>query len=169
MATIEDYADYVGAARAALPHCDGLLATAQPLGDLAAVGAITSNHRTYLSLNRTGLAGSAFELDDRLVTTVARAAVAGWTGIKHMTRIDLTEPLTAPALELLGRVIDEAAAAGLEALIECVGWRDGHMARDTDTIVFAAIIAHDMGAPILKVPVPDEGPGKRGRQPWTGW
>jgi DhnA family fructose-bisphosphate aldolase class Ia len=160
VATIENYADYVGAIRAALPHCDGILATAKPLADLAAGGALTERHRTYLSLNRTGLAGSAFELDDRLVTTVARAQADGWTGIKHMTRIDLGDTHTAPALELLGRVIDEAASAGLEALIECVGWRDGKMARDTDTIVYAAILAHDMGAPVLKVPVPDEHSGE---------
>lgn len=159
VATIETYADYVGAIRAALPHCDGILATAQPLADLAASGAVDEQHRTYLSLNRTGLAGSAFELDDRLVTSVAQAAADGWTGVKHMTRIDLTDPHTAPALELLGQVIDEAAATGLEALIECVGWRDGQMARDTDTIVYAAVIAHDLGAPLLKVPVPDEEPG----------
>jgi DhnA family fructose-bisphosphate aldolase class Ia len=160
VATIEDYAAYVGAAAAALPYCDGILATAQPLGDLATTGALSERHRTYLSLNRTGLSGSAFELDDRLVTSVARAAADGWTGIKHMTRIDLADPHTAPALELLGRVLDEAAAAGLEALVECVGWRGGRMARDTDTIVRAAIVAHDMGAPVLKVPVPDVAPGE---------
>ena len=48
--------------------------------------------RTYLSLNRTGLAGSAFELDDRLVATVERAAADGWTGVKLMTRIDPRRP-----------------------------------------------------------------------------
>jgi DhnA family fructose-bisphosphate aldolase class Ia len=155
VATIENYNDYVGAIRAALPHCDGILATAQPLADLSACGAVGEHHRTYLSLNRTGLAGSAFELDDRLVTSVARAAADGWTGIKHMTRIDLGDPHTAPALELLGRVLDESAAAGLDALIECVGWRDGRMARDTDTVVQTAVIGHDLGAPVLKAPVPD--------------
>jgi len=159
VATIERYADYVGAIRAALPHCDGILATAQPLADLVSCGALAEEHRTYLSLNRTGIAGSAFELDDRLVTSVARAVADGWTGIKHMTRIDLTDPHTAPALELLGRVLDDAASAGLEALVECVGWRDGRMARDTDTVVQAAIIGNDLGAPVLKVPVPDVAPG----------
>ena len=70
------------------------------------------HHKTYLSINRTGLAGSAFELDDRLVASVARAAADGWTGIKHMVRIDLADPHTAPALELLGRVLEEPAAPG---------------------------------------------------------
>jgi DhnA family fructose-bisphosphate aldolase class Ia len=153
--TVEGYAAYLAALTAALAACDGILASRQPLADLAASGALGPQHRTYLSINRTGLAGSAFELDDRLVTTVDRAAADGWTGIKHMTRIDLTDPLTAPALELLGSVIDDARAAGVEALIESLSWRDGAMARDTEAIVLAAVIAHDMGAPLLKVPVPD--------------
>jgi hypothetical protein len=53
---------------------------------------ISPRHRTYLSLNRTGLAGSVFELDDRLVASVPRAGADGWTGVKHMTRIDMADP-----------------------------------------------------------------------------
>jgi len=151
--TIERYADYVGALRQALPSCDGILATAQPMADLAAGGHL-AHHRTYLSINRSGLAGSAFELDDRLVASVARAASDGWTGVKHMTRIDLGDPMTSPALELLGQVLEQARAAELEALVEPLVWRDGQVASDTDAIVFAAVIAHDMGAPVIKVPVP---------------
>ena len=157
--TVEHYARYLDALRAALPSCDGVLASTQPLRDLAAVGALGPRHRTYLSINRTGLAGSVFELDDRLVASVAGAAAEGWTGVKHMTRIDLSDSMTAPALELLGRVLEEARAAGLEALVEPLSWRDGHVARDTDSIVLAAVVAHDMGAPVLKVPVPDAAPG----------
>jgi DhnA family fructose-bisphosphate aldolase class Ia len=157
--TIERYADYVASARAALAHCDGILASAQPLADLAGSGAITERHRTYLSLNRTGLAGSAFELDDRLVATVARAAAEGWAGVKYMTRIDLDDGRTAAALELLGQVLEDSRRAGLEALVESVPWRNGSMARDTDSVVAAAIVAHDLGAPVLKVPVPDRPPG----------
>lgn len=157
--TIEPYRTYVAALTAALEFSDGILASTQPLRDLADLGAIEDRHRTYLSLNRTGLAASAFELDDRLVATVELAAADGWTGIKHMTRIDLTDPLTAPALELLGKVLESAEAFELEALVESLSWRDGKVARDTDSIVFAAIVAHDLGAPVLKVPVPDVEPG----------
>jgi DhnA family fructose-bisphosphate aldolase class Ia len=153
--TIERYASYLEALSAALAWCDGVLASTQPLRDLASSGALGPRHRTYLSLNRTGLAGSTFELDDRLVTTVERAAADGWTGVKHMTRIDLGDPRTAPALELLGTVLEQARLAGLEALVEPLTWRDGHVARDTNSIVRAAVVAHDIGAPVLKVPVPD--------------
>jgi DhnA family fructose-bisphosphate aldolase class Ia len=157
--TTEHYGELVSSLAKALPSCDGILATAQPLGDLVSAGHIEPRHRTYLSLNRTGLAGSAFELDDRLVASVGRARRDGWTGIKHMTRIDLADPLTAPALELLGQVLEQAAEAGLEALIEPLVWRDGRVARDTDSVVLAAVIAHDMGAPVVKVPVPAVAPG----------
>jgi DhnA family fructose-bisphosphate aldolase class Ia len=157
--TTENYADLVEALGRALPFCDGLLASVQPLDDLQASGHLTADHRTYLSINRTGLAGSAFELDDRLVASVPRAAADGWTGIKHMTRIDLSDPLTAPALELLGQVLEQSRAAGLEALIEPLVWRDGRVARDTDSVVLAAVIAHDLGAPVIKVPVPAVTPG----------
>jgi DhnA family fructose-bisphosphate aldolase class Ia len=162
--TTENYRDYVRALAEALPSCDGILATAQPLNDLAAAGHVTRAHRTYLSLNRTGLAGSAFELDDRLVATVPRAETEGWTGVKHMTRIDMADQQTAAALELLGRVLEEARAAGLEALVEPLVWREGRVARDTDAIVLAAVIAHDMGAPVLKVPIPAVTPGQERRR-----
>ncbi len=158
--TTENYAQWVGALGKALPHCDGILATAQPLGDLVRDGYVTSRHRTYLSLNRTGLAGSVFELDDRLVASVDRAARDGWNGVKHMTRIDMADVQTSAALELLGQVLEQARAARLEALIEPLVWRDGRVARDTDSVVFAAVIAHDIGAPVLKVPVPAEAPGR---------
>lgn len=159
--TVERYDEYLAALTAAVAHCDGVLASAQPLADLRRSGALGPAHRTYLSLNRTGLAGTVFELDDRLVASVERAAADGCSGVKHMTRIDDADPLTAGALELLGRVLEAAQAAGLEALVEVFGWRDRRMARDTDSIVRAAVIAHDLGAPLLKVPVPDEPSGER--------
>jgi len=159
VATIERYADYLAALQAALPHCDGILATVQPLSDLAASGSLRPDQRTYLSINRTGLAGSAFELDDRLVASVGRAARDGWTGVKLMTRISMDDPNGAAALELLGQVLEEALTAGLDALIEPVLWRDGRMSDRIDDVVMAAVIAHDLGAPLLKVPVPEAGPG----------
>jgi len=157
--TVERYDDYLAAIGAALPHCDGILATAQPLGDVAAAGRLRPGQRTYLSINRTGLAGTAFELDDRLVASVGRVAGDGWTGVKLMTRIAPDDPAGAAALELLGRVLEEAVVAGLEALVEPVVWRDGRMSRVPDDVVLAAVVAHDLGAPLLKVPVPDLPPG----------
>jgi DhnA family fructose-bisphosphate aldolase class Ia len=157
--TTENWADFFGSLAKAMPYCDGILATAQPLQALADAGHVTALHRTYLSINRTGLAGSVFELDDRLVASVSRAAADGWTGVKHMTRIDMDDRVTASALELLGRVLEEARAAGLEALVEPLTWSEGRIRRDAEGVVLAAVIAHDMGAPVVKVPVPAASPG----------
>jgi len=153
--TIENYDRYLEVIRSVMPMCDGLLASSQPLGDLLASGSVEPGKKTYLSLNRTGLAGSAFELDDRLVARVESAAGAGLTGVKQMVRIDHSDPLTAGALELLGRVLEDGRAAGLEVMVEALPWRDGRIARDADSIVLAAVIAHDMGAPLLKLPTPE--------------
>jgi DhnA family fructose-bisphosphate aldolase class Ia len=162
--TTENWADFSGALARALPFCDGVLATAQPLTFLAAAGHVTALHRTYLSINRTGLVGSVFELDDRLVASVRRAAADGWTGVKHMTRIDFDDPVTASALELLGQVLEQARDAGLEVLVEPLVWHEGRVQRDTDAVVTAAVIAHDLGAPVIKVPVPAVSPGAERRR-----
>jgi DhnA family fructose-bisphosphate aldolase class Ia len=159
--TIEDHGALLDAVAAAMAHCDGILATAQPLGDLVEQKVVDpGRHLIYLSINRTGLAGASFELDDRLVASVDRAAEDGWTGVKLMTRIDLDSPHTPAALELLGQVLEDARRAGLDALVEAVRWRDGRMSNDVDDVVYASVIAHDLGAPLLKVPVPaaDAGP-----------
>jgi DhnA family fructose-bisphosphate aldolase class Ia len=156
--TVEPYGEYLAALRAALPACDGILASRQPLGHLVDSGAVLSSQRTYLSVNRTGLAGSAFELDDRLVAPVRLAAELGYTGIKHMTRIDLRDPATAGALELLGQVLSDARSLGLDALIEPLAWKDSAVDRTTDGIAYAAVVAHDLGAPLVKVAVPADVP-----------
>ena len=158
--TVERYQDYLDALRAALPYCHGILASTQPLADLVAGGAVGPGQRTYLSVNRTGLAGSVFELDDRLVAPLELATGAGYTGIKLMTRIDLTDPASAGGLELLGQVLAAAHRLGLEALIEPLSWKNGEIDRSTGGIVYAAVVAHDLGAPLIKVPVPgDAKPG----------
>jgi DhnA family fructose-bisphosphate aldolase class Ia len=156
--TVERYADYLAALRAALPACDAVMASAQPLADLAAE-AVASGQSTLLSLNRTGLAGTAFELDDRLVSTVAGAARRGYTGVKVMTRVDPTDRSGADQLEMLGAVIEQASAAQLSCLVEPLTWTHGAMDRGVDGIIWSAIIAHDLGAPLLKVPVPDAAAG----------
>jgi len=156
--TIENYGDYLAALRTALPFCDALMASAQPLGDLAADG-VTPAQATLLSINRTGLAGTVFELDDRLVASVARAKDDGYTGVKVMTRVDKSDPGGAAQLEMLGQVLEGSRALGLECMVEPLTWTDGRMDTTVDGIVWSAVVAHDMGAPLLKVPVPALDPG----------
>lgn len=156
--TIERWDDLLAALRAALPHCDGLMATTRPLVELK--GDLARGQTAWLSLNRTGLAGTPFELDDRLVATCARAADLGCDGIKHMVRIDRRDPATARALELLGEVLEASRVLGLRTMIESLSWRDGVIDRSIDGVVSAAVIANDVGADILKLPVPDAEAGR---------
>ena len=93
------------------------------------------------------------------MTTVRRAVAEGCSGVKVMVRIDPADPHTAAGLELVGRVVDEAHEAGLDAMVEALPWRAGATWRDTDAVVNAAVVVHDMGARLLKVPVPDEPAG----------
>jgi 2-amino-4,5-dihydroxy-6-oxo-7-(phosphonooxy)heptanoate synthase len=44
-------------------------------------------------------------------------------------------------------------------MVEALPWRDDRIARDADSVVLAAVIAHDLGAPLLKLPTPDVEPG----------
>jgi DhnA family fructose-bisphosphate aldolase class Ia len=155
--TVERYADYLAALRAALPACDAVMASAQPLADLAREG-VASGQATLLSLNRTGLAGTAFELDDRLVASVGRAVADVYTGVKVMTRVDRDDPGGAVQLEMLGQVLEQAHKADVSCLVEPLTWTSGAVDRTVDGIIWSAVIAHDMGAPLLKVPVPDVTP-----------
>jgi DhnA family fructose-bisphosphate aldolase class Ia len=153
---VEHYRRWLDALLEAMPHCQAVMASPRPLDDLAAADPAKP---AYLSVNRTGLAGSAFELDDRLIATPARAKAEGRAGVKHMCRIDLSDPASAGALELLGRVLEEAAALGLDAMVEPLAWSSSAVDRSVEAILLAAVVAHDMGAPLLKVPVPDVAPG----------
>lgn len=155
--TIERYHDYLTALSTVIPACDGVVASAQPLGHLVASTTIAWDQRSYLSINQTGLAGSAFELDDRVVASLDGAAVAGYTGVKLTTRIDLSDRITARALEVLGRVIEDARRLRIEALIEPLSWSGGAVDRTTPAIVLASVVAHDLGAPVLTLPVPIDG------------
>jgi DhnA family fructose-bisphosphate aldolase class Ia len=60
--------------------------------------------------------------------------------------------------------LEDARGAGLEALVEPLVWREGRVSRDPDDIVLAAVVAHDMGAPVIKVPVPAAPPGPERRR-----
>jgi class I fructose-bisphosphate aldolase len=76
----------------------------------------------------------------------------------------MADPVSSSALELLGQVLEQAREAGLEALIEPLIWADGRVHRDTEAIVLATVIAHDLGAPVIKVPVPAAEPGEERRR-----
>ena len=112
--------DLLDRLRAALadPRVDGALATADILDDLLLLGAL-EDKVVFSSMNRGGLAGSTFELDDRMTAATAEAtATAKMNGGKMLCRIDLDDPGTVATLEACARAVDELAARGLIAMLE---------------------------------------------------
>ena len=112
--------DLLDRLRAALadPGVDGVLATADILDDLLLLGAL-EDKVVFSSMNRGGLAGAQFELDDRMTaTTAAATAAARMNGGKMLCRIDLDDPGTVSTLEACARAIDELASHGLIAMLE---------------------------------------------------
>lgn len=100
------------------PGVGGVLGTADVLEDLLLLGAL-DDKIVLGSMNRGGIPGSAFEIDDRFTGyDAASIAAAGFDGGKMLLRIDPTDPATAGTLEACSRAVSELAARRLAAVIE---------------------------------------------------
>jgi hypothetical protein len=161
-----DRNDLLGRLQAALsrPGVDGLLATADIVEDLLLLGAL-EDKVVITSMNRGGIAGSAFEMDDRMSAFDVRATIeGGFNGGKMLTRIDLEDPGTVATLESCGRAVSELGRAGLVAMLEpFISFRkDGRVANDLtpDAVIRSMHIAQGLGASSahtwLKLPVVEE-------------
>jgi len=147
-----------------MPGVDGVLATADIIEDLLLLGALDGKV-VIGSMNRGGLAGSAFELDDRMTGhTAADIADAGLDGGKMLLRLDFDDPATVTTLESCARSIDLLASRGLMALIEpFICHRvDGRVRNDLrpEAVVRAVAVASGLGGTSaytwLKLPVVEE-------------
>lgn len=100
------------------PGVDGVLASPDILDDLLLLG-LLEDRVVFGTMNRGGLQGASFELDDRFTAMDAEAiAAAGLDGGKMLTRICFDDAGTAATLEASGRAVSELAARGLVALVE---------------------------------------------------
>ncbi|ANY10386.1 class I fructose-bisphosphate aldolase [Pseudonocardia sp. HH130630-07] len=117
MASRTDLLDRLTAALSR-PGVDGILGTADILEDLLLLGAL-ENKVVMSSMNRGGIQGASFELDDRQTGYDVQSTVdAGFDAIKTLTRVDLDDPGSLRTLELCARVITEANRARIVAMIE---------------------------------------------------
>jgi hypothetical protein len=157
-----DRGDLLDRLRTALenPGCNGVLATADILEDLLLLGALDGKV-VFGSMNRGGLAGAAFEIDDRFTgMTAAALSRMGFDGGKMLTRIDLADDRTAPTLEATAQAVDALADRGLVAMVEpFISRREGgKIVNDltTDGVVKSVAIASGLGSTSaytwLKVP-----------------
>jgi hypothetical protein len=100
------------------PGVDGLLACADIVEDLLLLGALEGKVLIG-SMNRGGLQGAAFELDDRFTGYDARGcAEMGLNGGKMLTRIALGDHGTVSTLTAAAQAVNELAELELMALIE---------------------------------------------------
>jgi hypothetical protein len=144
------------------PGVDGVLGTADILEDLLLLGAL-EDKVVIASMNRGGLAGARFELDDRFTAyDPAAVAAAGFTGGKMLCRIDLDDPGTVATLQACADAVTGLAGRGLMAMVEpFLSGRtaDGKVRNDlsTEAVVKSVAIAAGLGATSaytwLKLPV----------------
>jgi DhnA family fructose-bisphosphate aldolase class Ia len=100
------------------PGVDGVLATADIIEDLLLLGAL-EDKVVIGSMNRGGLQGATFELDDRFTGyDAATIAAMGYDGGKMLARIDLADAGSVATLESCGHAVTELAARNLMAMVE---------------------------------------------------
>lgn len=144
------------------PGVDGVLATADILDDLLLLGALDGKV-VIGSMNRGGLAGAAFELDDRFTGHRPRDIERlGFDAGKLLLRIDYDDPGSLRTLESTARVIDEMAERRLPVFVEpflCRRRDDGTLRNDlsaeavTKSIAIASGLGGSSAYTWLKVPV----------------
>ncbi|HEY3261968.1 MAG TPA: hypothetical protein VGJ95_17195 [Pseudonocardiaceae bacterium] len=148
----------------ARPGVNGVLGTPDIIEDLLLLGAL-EDKVVVGSMNRGGLAGSSFEIDDRFTAyNAASIAKAGFEGGKMLVRIDPQDPGTVATLESCSRAVSDLARRHLMAMIEpfIVHRVDGQIRNELtgDAMVRAMTVAAGLGTTSaytwLKVPiVPD--------------
>ena len=147
------------------PGVDGILGSADIVDDLLLLGAL--DDKVVLgSMNRGGLPGTAFEIDDRFTGYSAEAIeAAALDGGKMLLRIDPADPATAGTLQACGDAVTDLAERRLIALIEPFMVRRGDDDRlsgdlSPDAVIKSIAIASGLGATSayswLKIPVVDE-------------
>ncbi|MFJ3773886.1 aldolase [Streptomyces sp. NPDC090075] len=143
------------------PGVTGVLGTADILEDLLLLG-VLDGKSVFGSMNRGGLAGSVFEIDDRFTGYDAETiADLGFDGGKMLTRIALSDPATPSVLENTARAVNELNDRRLIAMVEpfLSVWQDGRIRNDlsTDAVIKSVTIASGLGRRTaytwLKLPV----------------
>jgi len=105
------------------PRVDGVLASADILEDLVLLRALDGKVAVG-TMNRGGLAGATWELDDRFTAYDADHLVtANLDAGKMLLRIDPTDPGTVPTLAACAQAVVELNDRGLMAMVEPIPYR----------------------------------------------
>jgi tagatose-1,6-bisphosphate aldolase len=143
------------------PGVNGILGTPDILEDLLLLGALEGKV-VIGSMNRGGLAGTTFEMDDRFTGYDADAiATAGFEGGKMLLRIDAEDPATVATLQSCAQAVSDLADHRLMAMVEpFISHRvDGRVRNELtpETMIRAMTVSAGIGRTSaytwLKVPV----------------
>jgi hypothetical protein len=146
------------------PGVDGVLGTADIIEDLLLLG-VLDDKVVIGSMNRGGLAGTVFEIDDRFTGYDAPAIERmGFDGGKMLLRIDPDDPATVATMQACAQAVSSLAERRLMAMIEpFMSHRtDGRVLNDLapEAMIRALAIASGLGTTSaytwLKVPVVED-------------
>jgi hypothetical protein len=146
------------------PGVNGVLGTPDILEDLLLLGAL-DDKVVIGSMNRGGLAGTVFEMDDRFTAyDAASIAAARFEGGKMLLRIDPEDPGTVATLEGCGGAVSDLAGHGLMAMVEpFISHRvDGRVRNEltAEAMIRAMTVSAGLGTTSahtwLKVPIVDD-------------
>lgn len=131
------------------PGVDGVLGTPDIIDDLALLG-LLDDKIVVASMNRGGLKGAAFEMDDRYTAYDVDSIVRDRLDFaKTLIRVNLADPGTAGTLEATAAAVSQAAAADIPIMLEpfMSEWVDGAIRNDlsTDAVVLSVGIASGLG------------------------
>ncbi|HET6637810.1 MAG TPA: hypothetical protein VFH82_03400 [Gemmatimonadota bacterium] len=177
------------------PGVDGLLGSPDVVEDLLLLDAL--HDRIVIgSMNRGGLPGSAWELDDRFTAYDAEAVESmGLDGGKMLIRFDYSDPGTIATIEAAAAAVSALARRRLVALVEVLpAMRDAagtlRIPKEPDALIAAMSVGASLGSSSaytwLKVPVVPEmervmasttlptlllggDPGDRAAEVFAGW
>lgn len=131
------------------PGVDGVLGTPDIIEDLALLG-LLDDKIVVGSMNRGGLKGASFEMDDRYTAYDVDSIVRdGLDFAKNLVRINLTDAGTVDTLAATAFAVSDAANAGVPIMLEpfMSEWVDGTIRNDlsTDAVILSVAIASGLG------------------------
>jgi len=146
------------------PGVDGVLGTPDIIDDLALLG-VLHDKIAVGSMNRGGLRGSVFEMDDRYTGYDVETMVHDrLDAAKLLVRVNLEDAATVRTLEKTADAVSASARARLPIMLEpfMSRWSDGRIVNDLspDAVISSIAIASGLGASSaytwLKLPVVDD-------------
>ena len=135
----------------AVDGVDGVMASADILEELAFLG-VLEGRLAIGTMNRGGIIGAKWELDDRLTAyDTEHVASMGLDGGKTLLRIEDTDPGLPRTLEMVARLTTELADLGIMSLIEPLPYlKDehggAHLDHSEERLIKVVAIASGLGS-----------------------